>query len=43
MLSVGSDRPVDLLTVAASRAIDDAARALNLPYFLAGAWRAIFC
>ncbi len=37
MLSVGSDRPVDLLTVAASRAIDDAARALNLPYFLAGA------
>ncbi len=37
MLSVGSDRPVDPLTVAASRAIDEAARALNLPYFMAGA------
>jgi len=37
MLSVGSDRPVDPLTIAASRAIDDAARALALPYFLAGA------
>jgi predicted nucleotidyltransferase len=37
MLSVGSDRPVDPLTVAVSRAIDEAARALKLPYFLAGA------
>lgn len=37
MLSVSSDRPVDPLTVAVSRAIDDAARALKLPYFLAGA------
>lgn len=37
MLSVRSDRPVDPLTVAAARAIDDAARAFNLPYFLAGA------
>jgi predicted nucleotidyltransferase len=37
MLYVGSDRPVDPLTIAASRAIDNAARTLNLPYFLAGA------
>lgn len=37
MLYVGSDRPVDPLTIAASRAIDNAARALDLPYFLAGA------
>jgi len=37
MLSVRSDRPVDPLTVAASRAIDEAARALNLSYFMAGA------
>lgn len=37
MLFVGSDRPVDPLTIAASRAIDDAARVLNLPYFFAGA------
>lgn len=37
MLSVSSDRPVDPLTIAASRAIDGAARALKLPYFLAGA------
>lgn len=37
MLSVKSDRPVDPLTIAASRAIDRAARELDLPYFLAGA------
>lgn len=37
MLYVGSNRPVDPLTIVVSRAIDDAARALNLPYFLAGA------
>lgn len=37
MLSVGSNHPVDPLTIAASRAIGEAARALNLPYFLAGA------
>lgn len=37
MLSVNSDRPVDPLTVAASRAIDRTARELALPYFLAGA------
>ena len=37
MLSVNSKRPVDLLTVAASRAINEAASALHLPYFLAGA------
>ena len=37
MLSISADHPVDPLTVAASRAIHDAARALDLPYFLAGA------
>jgi len=37
MRSVKPERPVDPLTIAAARAIDDAARALNLPYFLAGA------
>ena len=37
MLSVGSDRPVDPLTVATMRAIDNAAQTFKLPYFLAGA------
>ena len=37
MLSVRPDKPVDPLTIAASREIDLIARELNLPYFLAGA------
>ncbi len=34
---VKSERPVDALAVAVSREIDEVARALRLPYFLAGA------
>lgn len=37
MLSVKSDRPVDALTIAVSRAVDRVIRELELPYFLAGA------